>query len=299
MRTIWKGAISFGLVHVPVKLYPATERKDIKFNYLHEACKTPLKYERFCPTCEMKVPQEHIVRGYEYEKGRYVILREEDLANMPLDTARSVDIVDFVDLQEIDPVYFDKSYYLTPGDGGEKAYELLKQAMEKTGRIAVAKVVIRSKESLAVLRVYKQALVMETMFYPDEIRSLEHLPELNYNVKINENEIKMAENLISSLAEPFAPEKYHNEYRQALMDVIQAKVAGEEVEIAPRPETGKIVDLMEALKASIQLAKEEKDRKRAPAGTEEAGETAEIAQTTQTVKTTKTAKTAGKTRKTS
>lgn len=284
MRTIWKGAISFGLVHVPVKLYPATERKDIKFNYLHEACKTPIKYERFCPTCETEVPQEQIVRGYEYEKGRYVIMREEDLANMPLDTARSVDIIDFVDLKEIDPVYFDKSYYLTPGDGGEKAYELLKQAMEKTGRIAVAKVVIRSKESLAAIRVYKGALVMETMFYPDEIRNVELLSELQYDVKIHENEIKMAENLIGSLSEPFAPEKYHNEYRKALMDVIQAKVAGEEVEVVPRPETGKVVDLMEALKASIQLAKEEKERKKAPAKAEE---------------TLKKAKTTKKTRKTS
>ncbi|MFZ5639105.1 MAG: Ku protein [Bacillota bacterium] len=264
MRTIWKGAISFGLVHVPVKLYPATERKDIKFNFLHEVCKTPVKYQRFCPTCETEVPQEQIVRGYEYEKGRYVILRDEDLENLPMDTARSVDIVDFVDLKEIDPVFFDKSYYLTPGDGGEKAYELLKQAMEKTGKIAVAKVVIRSKEALAVIRVYKGALVMETMFYPDEIRNVELLPELQYNVKINDNEIKMAESLIGSLSEPFAPEKYHNEYRKALMEVIQAKVAGEEVEVAPRPETAKVVDLMEALKASIQLAKEEKDSKKEP-----------------------------------
>lgn len=264
MRTIWKGAISFGLVHVPVKLYPATERKDIKFNFLHEVCKTPVKYQRFCPTCETEVPREQIVRGYEYEKGRYVILRDEDLENLPMDTARSVDIVDFVDLKEIDPVFFDKSYYLTPGDGGEKAYELLKQAMEKTGKIAVAKVVIRSKEALAVIRVYKGALVMETMFYPDEIRNVELLPELQYNVKINDNEIKMAESLIGSLSEPFAPEKYHNEYRKALMEVIQAKVAGDEVEVAPRPETAKVVDLMEALKASIQLAKEEKDSKKEP-----------------------------------
>lgn len=271
MRTIWKGAISFGLVHVPVKLYPATERKDIKFNFLHEACKTPIKYERFCPTCETEVPQEQIVRGYEYEKGRYVILRDEDMANLPLETARNMDIVDFVDLKEIDPVYFDKSYYLAPGDGGEKAYELLKQAMEKTGRIAVAKVVIRSKESLAVIRVYKDALVMETMFYPDEIRNVELLPELHYEVKIHENEMKMAESLISSLSEPFEPGKYHNEYRKALMDVIQAKVAGEEVEVVPRPETGKIVDLMEALKASIQLAKDEKERKKAPEPAGEAG----------------------------
>lgn len=260
MRNLWKGAISFGLVHVPVKLYAATERKDIKFNYLHEECKTPVKYERVCPTCEREIAMEEIVKGYEYEKGRYVILKDEDFENIPLETTKTVEILNFVDLKEIDPVYFDKSYYLAPGDGGQKAYELLKESMQTTNKVAVAKVVIRSKESLATLRVYQNVIVMETMFYPDEIRGTQLMPELNYKIKVHDNEIKMARNLIESLSEPFNPDQYENEYRKALNDLIQSKITGEEVEVAPRVEPGKVVDLMEALKASIDLAKKEKDR---------------------------------------
>lgn len=262
MRTLWKGAISFGLVHVPIKLYTATENKDIKFNHLHEECKTPVKYEKVCPTCQREVSHEEIVRGYEYEKGRYVILREEDFAKIPSDTTRSIDIIDFVNLTEIDPIYFEKTYYLSPGEGGQKAYELLKTAMLETNKIAIAKVRIRSKESIATLRVYENTLVMATMYYPDEIRPVDRLPELNYEVKIKENEKKMAVNLIGSLTDHFEPQKYTNEYRKALMDMIQAKVAGEEIEVVHRPEAGQVVDLMEALKASIDMAKEQKDKKK-------------------------------------
>lgn len=260
MRNLWKGAISFGLVHVPVKLYSATERKDIKFNYLHEKCKTPIRYERVCPTCDTEVPLEEIVKGYEYEKGRYVIMQDEDLENLPLETTKTVEILNFVRLEEIDPVYFDKSYYLAPGDGGQKAYELLKRAMQDARKVAVAKVVIRSKESLATLRVYNDIILMETMFYPDEIRRTQLMPEVDYKVQVHDNEIKMAANLIESLTETFDPDKYHNEYRQALHDLITAKISGEQIAVAPRVEPGKVLDLMEALKASIELAKEEKKK---------------------------------------
>ena len=260
MRNLWKGAISFGLVHVPVKLYSATEKKDIKFSYLHEKCKTPVRYEKVCPTCETEVPMEEIVKGYEYEKGKYVIMRDEDFESIPLATAKTVEILNFVELKEIDPLFFDKSYYLAPGDGGQKAYELLKNSMQETQKVAVAKVIIRSKESLAALRVYNDIIIMETMFYPEEIRNTELLPEINYNVKINENEAKMASGLIESLTEPFAPEKYRNEYRAALGELIESRITGEEVEVVPRVETGKVVDLMEALEASIDLAKKEKER---------------------------------------
>lgn len=272
MRNLWKGAISFGLVHVPVKLYSATEKKDIKFNYLHEKCKTPIRYERVCPICDTEVGMEEIVKGYEYEKGKYVILKDEDFDNIPVETTKTVEILNFVELKEIDPVYYDKTYYLAPGDGGQKAYELLKQSMENSNRVAVAKVVIRSKESLAVLRVYQNVLVMETMFWPDEIRGTQLMPEIGYEVNINDNEIKMAANLIDSLTEPFHPEQYQNEYRKALNELIESKITGEEIEIAPKAEPGKVVDLMEALKASIDLAKKERDRARektkAKAGTE-------------------------------
>jgi DNA end-binding protein Ku len=203
---------------------------------------------------------EEIVRGFEYEKGRYVVLRDEDFADLPLSTAKTVEILSFVELREIDPVYFNRSYYLAPGDGGQKAYELLKQAMRDANKVAVAKVAIRSKEALAALRVYQDVILLETMFYPDEIRAAQSMPELDYQVQVHENEVKMAASLIESLTENFQPEKYQNEYRQALQELIAAKIAGKEVEAVPTVETGKVVDLMEALKASIQLAKEEKAR---------------------------------------
>jgi DNA end-binding protein Ku len=261
---MWKGAISFGLVYVPVKLYAATEQKDIKFNYLHKKCNNPVQYRKFCPYCQTEVAMEDIVRGYEYEKGKYVILEDEDFekdtANSP---GKSIEILDFVDLAEIDPVYYEKSYYLAPGDGGAKVYDLLKRAMAETGKVAVARVMIRSRESLAAIRVSGRTIVMSTMHYPDEIRQPSALTELNYQVNLHDNEVKMAVSLINSLSAAFQPEKYTDTYRQGLMERIQAKIAGEVIETPARQETGKVVDLMEALKASINLAKEERDQKKA------------------------------------
>lgn len=258
MRSMWKGAISFGLVNIPVKLYTATEKKDIKFNYLHSVCQTPVQYKKICPTCNKEVPMEEILRGYEYQKGKYVIIAEEDLENVPAMTTKAVEILDFVDLAEIDPLFYDKSYYLAPSEGGQKPYALLKRAMEDTGKIAIARIIIRSKQALAAVRVHEDALVLETMFFPDEIRSARYLSELDYNVDLHDNELKMAVSLIENLAAPYQPEKYTDEYRAALQQVIQAKIAGEEVAVPAQAAGGNVVDLMEALKASIQLAKEEK-----------------------------------------
>ncbi|HWJ03986.1 MAG TPA: Ku protein [Verrucomicrobiae bacterium] len=259
MRTMWKGAISFGLVNVPVKLYTATESSDIKFNFLHSRCKTPIKYEKRCPTCDEVVSPEEIVRGYEYEKGKYVIMREEDFDDIAIEQTRTVDIIDFVDLADIDPIYYAKTYFLVPNDGGQKAYALLRKAMEESGKIAIAKVVIRSKQHLAAVRVYENCLVMETMFFPAEIRSPVGLTELNYETKLNEGELKMAVDLIENLAEHFEPGKYTDDYRKALLEVIESKIEGKDVAVLPaRPETGKVIDLMEALRASIQLAQQEK-----------------------------------------
>ncbi|NLM45681.1 MAG: Ku protein [Firmicutes bacterium] len=264
MRTIWKGAISFGLVSIPVKLFPATEHKDVKFRYLHRTCQAPLKYQRICTACGKEVAQEEIVRGYEYEKGRFVVINEEDLEKLPSEQAKTLDIVDFVALEEIDPIYFDKTYYLAPGETGEKAYALLRTAMEETGKIAVAKVVIRNKESLAVIRRYRQLLVMETIFYPDEIRSPAELPGFNREVKLHDNERKMARELIENLAGKFEPQKYEDEYRKQLLELIHAKIAGEQIAAPAAPPDGKVVDLMEALKASVEMARkaaEEEEKK--------------------------------------
>lgn len=251
MRTLWKGAISFGLVNVPVKLYTATEKKELKFNYLHEKCKTPIKYERRCPTCNIEVPSEEIVWGYEFDKGQYVILKEEDFEKLPDGNTKTIDILDFVDLSEIDPIYFEKSYYLEPGPGGEKAYTLLKKAMLTTGKIAVSKVMIRSKETLAVLRVYKNVLLMAIIFYPDEIRATTTLSGTQFEPALHENEIKMANDLIENLSSHFNPAKYTNHYRENLLELIENKITGGETTLTENHETGKIIDLMEALRASI------------------------------------------------
>ncbi|MGI6684562.1 MAG: Ku protein [Bacillota bacterium] len=262
MRTIWKGAISFGLVNIPVKLFPATENRSVKFNYIHKECNSPINYKKICPACNREVSQDEIVRGFEYEKGRFVILNEEDLDSLPSQTTKTVDILDFVDLAEIDPIYFSKPYYLAPSEGGLKAYHLLREAMKQTGKIAVAKVTIRSTENLVCLRVYENTVMMETMYFPDEIRSTQNLPELNTEVQLHENEIKMANQLINNLSSTFDPKKYKSDYRESLMKLIEAKVAGEQIEIPPAQNQGNVVDLMEALKASLKATEEEKTPKK-------------------------------------
>jgi len=260
MRPIWKGAISFGLVTIPIKLYTATEAKDIKFRFLHKECKSPINYQRYCPVCEEKVENEDLVKGYEYESGRFVVMEDEDLAKIPVESMKAIEIIDFVNLAEIDPIFFVKSYYLAPTELGLKPYHLLFKAMQETGKIAIARVVLRSKETLACIRLYKNALVLETIFYPDEIRSPQLLPELAQEVKVNENELKMAKNLINSLSTEFKPEKYTSQYREALLEIIEAKIKGQEIAIPQQPEAATVVDLMEALKASLAQVEEKKEK---------------------------------------
>ena len=257
MRTIWKGAISFGLVSIPVKLFPATERKEVKFSYLHSKCKSPIRYKRFCSSCEQEVDWNEIIRGYEFESGKYVVFEEDELERFPQGRSKTVDIVDFVSMEEIDPVFYDKTYYLAPGETGEKPYILLRQTMEETGKIAIARVVIRTRETLAAIRVHNGVLTMETMFFPDEVRSTDLVPLEGRGITIHENELKMARQLVENLVSSFDPEKYRDEYREKVLEMIQAKVAGEKIEVPQAPEKAKIVDLMEALRASVQMTEKE------------------------------------------
>lgn len=260
MRAMWRGSISFGLINVPIKMYAATENKRISFRQIHRECGTPIHYEKVCTTCNRKVEDDEIARGYEFEKGRYVIIEDKDLESIPDETTRTIDIIDFVELADIDPIYYDRSYYLGPEETGQKAYILLRRAMEEGGKIAIAKVVIRSKQSLACIRPYgKGHLVMETMFYPDEVRNVGDVP-VQPQAKLQEREIEMALQLVESLSTRFEPEKYTDDYRQALIEIIQAKVEGEEISI-PTPRDEKVVDLMEALKASLELAEKAKKQK--------------------------------------
>lgn len=257
MHTVWKGSISFGLVNIPVRLFAATEEKDIRFRYLHKTCHTPIEYVRRCPHCNEDVAWEDIVRGYEYEPGKFVILTEEDWNAVQPEARKAIEILDFVNLSEIDPVYFDKSYYLSPDENGEKAYALLRRAMEETGKIAIARVTMRAKASLCAVRVLRDALVLETLFYPDEVRSIRLVPNLPVEADLNEKEVRMAVQLVEHLSAPFEPEKYTDTYREALRALIAKKIEGDEVKVAPTPRPANVVDLMEALQASLEATKKE------------------------------------------
>ncbi|MBI2874812.1 MAG: Ku protein [Firmicutes bacterium] len=261
MRTLWKGSISFGLVNVPVSLYTATENKTVKFRQLHKECHTPIQYQRVCPTCKREVGWEEIVRGYEYEPGRFVTITEEDMEKIPGEATRTIDIVDFVDLKEIDPIYFDRTYYLSPAEPRSKAFNLLRQAMDRTGKIAIARVVIREKQHLCTVRVFGPVLALETMFWPDEVRPTEQIPTLPVEVPVQDRELDLAVHLVENLAGPFVPDKYHDEYRTELLAMIEAKVAGEEVHVAPEPEAAKVVDLLEALRQSVERTEALRARK--------------------------------------
>ena len=257
-RAMWKGAISFGLVTIPVAVYPATEEKTLRFNQLHDEDGGRIRYKRVCEKDGEEVTFEHIVKGYEVEKDRYVVLTDEDLNAIPVESSRAIDIHRFVDLDEIDPVMFKKSYYLVPEETGAKAYALLREAMADDGRVGVAKVSFRDKEHLAALRFKDEAFVLETMYWPDEIREAD-FGGVDVSAKIRGQELEMAKQLIESLSGEWNPEEYADEYRQALLQIVEAKLNGQEIEVvAPEP-TAKVVDLMEALKASVAAAKKQAD----------------------------------------
>jgi DNA end-binding protein Ku len=261
MRPIWRGHLTFGLVTIPVKLYTATDPKDIRFRLLHKSCLTPIQNKRFCPHHDQIVEWNDVVRGYEYEKGKFVSLTEEDLESVPLETAGTVSVTSFVTLDEINPLFYEKSYYLAPDEGGQKAFRLLHDTMTEATRVAVGKVVIKEKEHLVSVRPHDGALVLSTLYYADEVRAVDDIPELPVQTKIHPNEKKMAMQLIEGLAAEFSAAEYTDDYRQALEKVINAKVQGEPLE-APARKPEKVVDLMEALRRSLQVTRKEKPARR-------------------------------------
>jgi len=257
-RAMWKGAISFGLVTIPVAVYPATEEKTLRFNQLHDEDGGRIRYKRVCEKDGEEVTFEHIVKGYEVEKDRYVVLTDEDLNAIPVESSRAIDIHRFVDLDEIDPVMFKKSYYLVPEETGAKAYSLLREAMADDGRVGIAKVSFRDKEHLAALRFKDEAFVLETMYWPDEIREAD-FGGVDVSAKVRGQELEMAKQLIESLSGDWNPEEYSDEYREAMLQIVEAKLNGQEIEVVAAEPTAKVVDLMEALKASVAAAKKEAD----------------------------------------
>ena len=257
---MWKGTISFGLVNIPVKLHSATENKDVKLRQLHKECQSPIKYEKVCPVCEREIKNDEIVKAYEYAKNKFVTLTDEELEEIQeKNTDKAVEIMDFVQLEEIDPIYFEKSYYLSPNEGGSKAYSLLRRSLQETGKIGVAKMVIRSKEQLAAIRVYENTLVVETIHYPDEVRNVQDVPNVPEEAEMSDKELDTAKLLIDQLSSEFDPEKYKDNYRTALLDLIEEKKNNEQTTTAKeKPVPNNVTNLMEALEASLNRAKKDK-----------------------------------------
>jgi DNA end-binding protein Ku len=260
-RSIWSGAISFGLVNVPVKLYSAVSRKTVRFHQLNSKTGHRIAQKRVDSVTNEDVPYEDIVKGYELTKDRYVIITPEELDALDPEKTRTIDIEDFVDLADIDPIHYDHPYYLVPDKGAAKAYGLLLQAMEESEKVAVARVVIRSKEQLVAIRPAPGGvLAMETMIFADEVvdpEDIEELPEAK-ELKVSDREVKMAQQLIDSLSSDFEPEKYRDEYREKVLELIERKASGEEIAVQPEaPEPKKVPDLMAALEASLAAVKGE------------------------------------------
>ena len=268
-RAMWKGAISFGLVTIPVSVYPATEEKTLRFNQLHDDDGGRIRMKRVCSVDGEEVGYEHIVKGYEYEKDRYVILTDDDFEAIPVESSRAIDIQQFVDLEEIDPMLYKKSYYLVPEETGAKAYALLREALNRSGKVGVAKVSFRDKEHLAALRFRDDAFILETMYWPDEIREAD-FGGVDVSMKVRPNELDMAQTLIDNLSADWDPGEFKDEYREAMLRIVEAKINGEEIEVVEAEPAAKVVDLMEALKASVAAAKKEAKaepatKKKAPA----------------------------------
>ncbi len=254
-RSIWSGAISFGLVNVPVKLYSAVSRKTVRFHQLHEADGVRIQQKRVCPQHDEEVPYDQIVKGYEIGPDRYVIVTSEELESLDPKKTRTIDIEDFVELDQIDPIFYDHPYYLAPDKGAAKAYGLLLTAMRESGRVAIARVVIRSKEHLTAIRPTGDVLTMATMLFADEVVPTDRLDELpDETAEVNEREVAMAQQLIESLSTDFDPSKYRDEYRERVMDLIERKADGEDVAIQPAEEPARVPDLMAALEASLAAA---------------------------------------------
>jgi DNA end-binding protein Ku len=273
-RSIWRGAISFGLVNVPVKLYSAVSKKTVRFNQLHEADGARIQQKRVCSKDGEEVPYEEIVKGYEISPDRYVMITSEELDALDPKKTRTIDIEDFVDLDEIDPLYYEHPYYLVPDTGATKAYKLLLEALRETNKVAIARVVIRSKEYLTAIRPAGDVLTMETMLFADELidpNQIEEVPDAD--VRATEREVDMARQLIESQATDFDPARYRDEYRERVLELIEQKAEGREIALQPEPEEPTAVpDLMAALEASLAAAgngkqKPAKAGKKAPAKT--------------------------------
>ena len=262
-RSIWTGAISFGLVNVPVKLYSAVSKKNVRFHQLHEADGVRIQQKRVCPADGEEVAWEDIVKGYEISPDQYVVITSEELEALDPKKTKTIDIEEFVDLEEIDPLYYDHPYYLLPGQGAAKPYKLLADAMKDANKVAIARVVIRTKEQLVAIRPVGDVLAMATMNFADEVVDPESFDEApGEEVDTTKRELDMARQLIDSLTADFEPEKYHDEYREAVLDLIEKKSEGQEIVLQPAEEPERVPDLMAALEASLAAVKDDGGEKK-------------------------------------
>jgi DNA end-binding protein Ku len=260
MRTIWNGSISFGLVNIPIGLALATQRSDVAFRTLHRECGTPIKQKRWCPVHERDVEPDELVKGWEVSKGEFVLVEEADLESVALQRSQAIEILRFVQLADVDPVYFDRTYYLAPSGAAaqRRPYVLLLEAMKQSGMAAIGKFVLWGKENLCLIRPLGDALALETLFFAEDVRSSAEIQEAVAETDVKEPELELAEQVISSLAGDFVPEDFENEYRRDLRAMLEAKLAGEEVKRPEPVPEAPVVDLMEALRRSVDEAKERK-----------------------------------------
>jgi DNA end-binding protein Ku len=255
MRSMWKGAISFGLVMIPVKLYAATEQKDIAFRQVHREDGGRIRFKRVCSVDGEEVPYEDVAKGYELPTGEMIVLTEEDMADLPLSSSKSIEVMHFAPVEQLDPILLNRSYYVEPETAGVRAYALLRDALERSGRVAIAQVALRQRESLATLRTRDGVLVLETLLWPDEVRGAD-FGFLDEDIEVRSQELRMATSLIDSMTVDFDPNEYHDRYREALQELVDAKVEGREVmQPEPEEEAAPTTSLADALKASLAAAR--------------------------------------------
>jgi DNA end-binding protein Ku len=249
--SVWKGYLTFGLISIPIRLFSAARTERVSLNQLHNVCKTRIRMPLYCPQCEKQVPRNEIVKGYEYEKDQYVLFNEDELDKIEPQSARAMEILEFVKVDEIDPLYYDASYYVTPEEEGKKAYQLLFKAMEESGYAAIAKLTMHQREHIVVVRPRANGMTLHTMYYANEIREVAEYGQSDKSAEPKPQEKKLAEQLIESLAAKFEPEKYKDQYQESMRGLIAAKQQGQEIAEAPHPKLAPVIDLMEALKKSI------------------------------------------------
>ncbi|MEK4510818.1 Ku protein [Paenibacillus anaericanus] len=261
MHTLWKGALSFGLVYLPVKLHSATEDKDITMKQIHRICSSPISLHKTCNQCNKDVASEDLVKGYEFQKNQYILFEKEELDQLLPDSNKEIKIMDFVSIDEIDPIYFQKTYYLSPDSRADKGYTLLMEALKTTSKIGICKVSIRAKSSLGAIRVINNCLVLETLYYSDEIRPIQDVPNIQTDPVVDPKELSMAQSIVQHLSVAFEPTKYQDDYRNQLNDVINKKIQGDQIQYSVIQQKNNVLDLMSALQASLDALNQSKSKK--------------------------------------